>query len=994
MASPSWHEPTCNRPDVSLTDGIPFCMSCGSMGPLDDLEPSEAPPAIPILSGKRSDLSLSWPFSVKYAAQCTDEDGNDLGDVLQSIVKDLESLAENNGNMPQDAKKEAQTSDIGPHSSSSTLAQQYRIYQDSLVSLDRVNGNDSIRLLRLSKGKGSDPLHGTLETQELKYFPEYEALSYTWADANGHASRTKKLYLGKEWTVFPITTNCEAALRHIRLPNTERHLWVDTVCINQFDNLERSHQVQLMPMIYATAQRVLIYLGEDEPQQNMMSRHLPMYSKVMEWSHKWDDLGPILQRPYFFRSWIIQEIASAKTALVANGSSWRVWPIYDKKTDAGLFLPWIKEFETRKYKTSRHLFELITDCWTSQAYDPRDKVFSLLGVISGAAADGLVADYTLTVEQIHTGLATFVLKNHRQADLLKYAAGYAKSSGLPSWVPDWHVLSRNWDIMAQIRSFHSFDTRVSLTHSHRISSYRTEQIREPWFMDDMSKVMFTDVDIHGPTGSLCIPGMKIEELSPDRYTSLPCQPPFIHLPDLPPGHYDSVTDCSMTCFRGPLFVIGMTGSPNDSSRLSVWFLHGINTPVILRQSLPTRNIFSFVSHCYIRVQTGVCMFRGLAEGDNYNLDSYTISEKGYTIGSVSRHRDKKEKLPRTIVDLHRRSVLTQPQHLDYNDVTQLTINDLDELHEALKKGEKLEKCYESQIMSLQMLGGHAETTWTGFIQSQVPIVLLLPSLRKVDLMAPVVLLLEDLGESLKRMREFWGEIVSLLEAAQLLGNTVEGVIRENYEQRAEELAHLRQRMWELENNREERVWDHEPEQGWLKRNVRALYTCTTEEEMELVVKRMVGNLEERGGIVGSDGDGEQHQQQQQRDWVRDGLPCPVWYLIRPGLQSWWLGMRKADTLHARELLMDLVNGCGNWKKSESSMLSGESALAAAPREPGDDAGTSVNEDNIKKARVMKEKFEAAEVEVKLTIMSVKILMEKRKEYARLMKGEWKKIVIV
>ncbi|KAK4678298.1 hypothetical protein QC764_306350 [Podospora pseudoanserina] len=987
MASSSWHEASCSRPDVSLAEGIPFCMSCGSMGPLDDLEPSETPPAIPILSGKRSGLSLSWPHSVKYATQLTDGDGNDLGDVLQSVL-----LAEKPDDLQLDVQQEKIGSDLESNSSSSTIAQQCRTYHQSLVPSDEVTGNDSIRLLRLGKGKGSEPLHGTLETRELKYFPEYEALSYTWADANGQASRTKKLYLGREWAVFPITTNCDAALRHVRLPNTERYIWVDTVCINQFDNLERSHQVQLMPMIYATAQRVLVYLGEDKPERSMISRHLPVFSKVMDWSQKWDDLGPILQRPYFFRSWIIQEIASAKTALVANGESWRVWPVYDEKSDASLFLPWIKEFETRKYKTSKHLFQLITDCWTSQAYDPRDKVFSLLGVITGAAADGLVADYTLTVEQVYTGLASFVLKNHKQADLLKYAAGYAKCPGLPSWVPDWAILSRNWDVMAQIRAFHSFETRASLMSAHKISSYRTEHIREPWFMDDVSKVMFAGIDIHGPTGSLFLPGMKITDLPSDQYSRVPAHPTLQVLPDqpsLPPPHG------GMTCFRGPLFVMAMMGPSDDTSCLSVWFLHGINAPVILRQSQSgNSSIFSFVSTCHVRVQTGVCMFQGTAEEEMYNPDSYTISEKGYTIGSDAKRKDKQRQFPPPKFEPWRSSVLTRPRFLEHFGTDRMVFDRWGDLYSTALQDATLRSCAESQLARLQALGAHAETTWTEFIQREVPIVILLPSLKGVDLMAPVVLLLEDLAESLKRMKLFWESIESLLEAAKMLGNTVEGAIRDDYGRRAAELKIMKVKMFEKEKAREAYVEDGEPGRVWVSRSVRQLYTCSTEKNMKEMVFRMTANLDERGGFA-VDGDGG--REQEQSEWAKDGIPCPVWYMIRLGYHGWWLGMRKYQLERGRGFLNDLINGRGgDWKRTDlMTMLAGGKELPAkTPREPGDEEGMSVNEANLAETRTMRDVFGEAEMEVKLTIMAVKILMEKRKEYARLMKGEWKKIVIV
>ena len=38
-------------------------------------------------------------------------------------------------------------------------------------------------------------------------------------------------------------------------------LWADAACINQSDDQERGHQVKQMGSIYATATKVLIWLG-------------------------------------------------------------------------------------------------------------------------------------------------------------------------------------------------------------------------------------------------------------------------------------------------------------------------------------------------------------------------------------------------------------------------------------------------------------------------------------------------------------------------------------------------------------------------------------------------------------------------------------------------------------------------------------------------------------------------------------------------------------
>ncbi|KAK2061504.1 HET-domain-containing protein, partial [Colletotrichum caudatum] len=60
-----------------------------------------------------------------------------------------------------------------------------------------------------------------------------------------------------------ITINCANALRRLRFPGWARDVWVDAICINQEDSNERSHQVGIMQYIYATAIRVVVYLGED-----------------------------------------------------------------------------------------------------------------------------------------------------------------------------------------------------------------------------------------------------------------------------------------------------------------------------------------------------------------------------------------------------------------------------------------------------------------------------------------------------------------------------------------------------------------------------------------------------------------------------------------------------------------------------------------------------------------------------------------------------------
>ncbi|OBT93614.2 hypothetical protein VE01_08081 [Pseudogymnoascus verrucosus] len=58
-----------------------------------------------------------------------------------------------------------------------------------------------------------------------------------------------------------VTENLENALRHVRLPDKTITLWVDALCINQSDELEKSEQVGQMHEIYSRAASVLAWLG-------------------------------------------------------------------------------------------------------------------------------------------------------------------------------------------------------------------------------------------------------------------------------------------------------------------------------------------------------------------------------------------------------------------------------------------------------------------------------------------------------------------------------------------------------------------------------------------------------------------------------------------------------------------------------------------------------------------------------------------------------------
>lgn len=108
--------------------------------------------------------------------------------------------------------------------------------------------SDEIRILTLLPGDEDDDLWGYFETARLDDMPDYQALSYTW----GAAVFDKILHLVDG--DVSITSNLHTALLQLRDSEIALRMWIDAVCINQRDVLERNRQVTMMAHIYELAE--------------------------------------------------------------------------------------------------------------------------------------------------------------------------------------------------------------------------------------------------------------------------------------------------------------------------------------------------------------------------------------------------------------------------------------------------------------------------------------------------------------------------------------------------------------------------------------------------------------------------------------------------------------------------------------------------------------------------------------------------------------------
>ncbi|KAK1707294.1 heterokaryon incompatibility, partial [Colletotrichum lupini] len=77
----------------------------------------------------------------------------------------------------------------------------------------------------------------------------YQPLSYTWGQQDASCSIWLRDAGYSAWKPFSIRPNLESCLKQLR--NREaRILWIDAICINQTDNVEKGHQVATMDLVY------------------------------------------------------------------------------------------------------------------------------------------------------------------------------------------------------------------------------------------------------------------------------------------------------------------------------------------------------------------------------------------------------------------------------------------------------------------------------------------------------------------------------------------------------------------------------------------------------------------------------------------------------------------------------------------------------------------------------------------------------------------------
>ncbi|KAB8214020.1 heterokaryon incompatibility protein-domain-containing protein [Aspergillus novoparasiticus] len=259
----------------------------------------------------------------------------------------------------------------------------------------------------------------------------YQALSYVW----GSEIKPKSIILNG--CIFHVTANLHAALLHLRNRQFEKILWVDAICINQGEEdqgHEKSKQIPLMRTIYAQAERVIVWLGDATENGDKALEEIRCLGEAAEnaiWYN--DDPDPIenydaclrlLQRDWFSRIWVLQEVGVARCVYIMCGSVYINGHIFceglsvlrrllDLPSRIGPVAYLIRGALYRtKYELgsrgSMSIGELIGMYHHHNATKQHDKVYALLGLSADPITDALRSNYNLPWKELFKEVTSYL----------------------------------------------------------------------------------------------------------------------------------------------------------------------------------------------------------------------------------------------------------------------------------------------------------------------------------------------------------------------------------------------------------------------------------------------------------------------------------------------------------------------------------------------------------------------------------------------------------
>ena len=340
--------------------------------------------------------------------------------------------------------------------------------------------DDHTRILTFSDVPNS--ISCTLEAHPDDRLPAFSALSYAW----GNEDPTASILCNGD--TFHVTPHLYSALRTITRLGCATQLWVDAICLNQRDDEEKSIQVPKMATIYRAANNVLAWLGPagensdlviDQPRIDEISSAASVIQGQVAYSALidsglpaftdpfWPALGNLCQRGWFFRLWVVQEIALGRENFMICGDR---MVSYDslalmmrhltrlgctnlmrgtaergqQDQVAGLTTLAVHTL-IRRWVASGSLSPVILLHYMRLKLVSKrvDRVYGALALLEPGLRDAITVDYSYedsTWWKPYVQLGAYLVVRDASLGLLLQAPSKERPEGMPSWCPNFNSL--------------------------------------------------------------------------------------------------------------------------------------------------------------------------------------------------------------------------------------------------------------------------------------------------------------------------------------------------------------------------------------------------------------------------------------------------------------------------------------------------------------------------------------------------------------------------
>jgi len=354
-------------------------------------------------------------------------------------------------------------------------------------------GPQEIRILQISRDPISDKVKYTLRHVPFEDGVTYTALSYTWGNQHG----TPIMLDGCQ---FPIGKNLSKVLHRLYKETEDGEdilVWIDAICINQQDEVEKSTQVRRMKEIYEQSKQVIVWLGEEAEDSGYAMGAIGQVDR--RWATRTSlsaadrqllapnldhrstkAIHDLFRRPWWNRVWIIQEATCANNTYVWCGkdkadflglvavAKFLAQRIIRQATQQNFSTPDIRHLQRAidlyELKTRRsclahgsNLLELLENSRGCEASDSRDKIFALAGLAIRTHREAMHPDYSIPPHEVYAKFTKNFIEADGTLNILGHCQEalpdsrfwssfktptptYESKRITPSWAPNWSIM--------------------------------------------------------------------------------------------------------------------------------------------------------------------------------------------------------------------------------------------------------------------------------------------------------------------------------------------------------------------------------------------------------------------------------------------------------------------------------------------------------------------------------------------------------------------------